>query len=132
MKYLLDTNMCIFLSKNHPKVLGKYEENESDGIAISSITVAELFYGAAYSARPVENREIFHQFFTGFTLLDFGVEAAAQYGEVCADLRRKGTPIGRMDTLIAAHAKSAGLVVVTKNTREFSRVQGLRLEDWTR
>ena len=130
MRYMLDTNTCIFLAKNRPEVVERYTEKQPEGIAISSIVVAELQFGVANSARPAENAANLSRFLLGFELLDFDVSAALAYGHICSDLRRQGTPIGTMDMLIAAHAKSAGLTLVTNNTREFARVEGLQLEDW--
>lgn len=130
MKYLLDTNMCIYAQKNNPNVLKKLRENFREDIAISAITLAELEYGVDISRRQQENKIALFKFLIAVNILPFESGAALEYGKICADLRRKGTPIGNMDMLIAAHAKFLGLTVVTHNTREFERVQGLMLEDW--
>lgn len=130
MKYLLDTNMCIYAQKKNPGVLEKMRENFQDGLAISSITLAELEYGVQASANPEKNTIALLKFLAIVEILSFESGAAEEYGKICADLRRKGTPIGTMDMLIAAHAKAENLVVVTHNTREFKRVDGLLLEDW--
>ena len=131
MKYMLDTNICIYAIKNKPeKVLNTLKEKLNDGICISAITLAELAHGVEKSAARDKNRAALLRFLTILTVLPFDDLAAAKYGEVCADLQRKGTPIGTMDMLIAAHAKSEGLILVTNNTREFERVQGLTLENW--
>ena len=131
MKYLLDTNTCIYLMKNHPETVARYEQNRLLGIAISSITLSELKFGVYNSLNPESNGENLLRFLIGIDVLDYNSTAADEYGRIRADLRRKATPIGHMDMLIAAHAKAEGLIIVTNNTREFERVEGLRLEDWT-
>lgn len=131
MKYMLDTNICIYAIKNKPeKVLNTLKEKLNDGICISAITLAELAHGVAKSAARDKNRAALLSFLSILTVLPFDDLAAAEYGAVCADLQRKGTPIGTMDMLIAAHAKTEGLILVTNNTREFERVDGLNLENW--
>lgn len=131
MKYMLDTNICIYAIKNKPeKVLNTLKEKMNDGICISAITLAELAHGVEKSAARDKNRAALLRFLTILTVLPFDDLAAAEYGAVCADLQRKGTPIGTMDMLIAAHAKTEGLILVTNNTREFERVDGLNLENW--
>ena len=131
MKYMLDTNICIYAIKNKPeKVLNTLKEKMNDGICISAITLAELAHGVEKSAARDKNRAALLRFLSILTVLPFDDLAAAEYGEVCADLQRKGTPIGTMDMLIAAHSKTEGLILVTNNTREFERVEGLTLENW--
>lgn len=130
MKYMLDTNMCIYAQKNIPQVIDHIKNNWDDGIAISSITLAELQYGVQASANVEKNTIALYKFLSIVEILDFDSSAATEYGKIRADLKRKGTPIGNMDMLIAAHAKSENLIVVTHNTREFERVEGLKLEDW--
>lgn len=130
MKYLLDTNMCIYAQKKNPSVLETMRENFQDGLAISSITLAELEYGVQASANPEKNTIALLKFLSIVDILPFESGAAEEYGKICANLRRKGTPIGTMDMLIAAHAKAENLIVVTHNTREFERVADLKLEDW--
>lgn len=130
MKYLLDTNMCIYAQKKNPNVLAKMRENFHEGIAVSSITLAELEYGVQASDCPERNTIALLKFLAVVDVLPFGSAAASEYGKIRADLRRKGTPTGNMDMLIAAHAKAEGLIAVTHNTREFERVENLRLEDW--
>ena len=131
MKYMLDTNICIYAIKNKPeKVLNTLKEKLNDGICISAITLAELAHGVEKSAARDKNRAALLRFLSILTVLPFDDLAAAEYGAVCADLQRKGTPIGTMDMLIAAHAKTEGLILVTNNTREFERVEGLTLENW--
>lgn len=131
MKYMLDTNICIYAIKNKPeKVLNTLKEKMNDVICISAITLAELAHGVEKSAAREKNRAALLRFLSILTVLPFDDLAAAEYGAVCADLQRKGTPIGTMDMLIAAHAKTEGLILVTNNTREFERVEGLTLENW--
>lgn len=130
MKYMLDTNMCIYAQKNIPQVIEKIKNNFQYGVAISSITLAELEFGVQASANVEKNTIALYKFLSIVEILDFDSSAAIEYGKIRADLKRKGTPIGNMDMLIAAHAKSENLIVVTHNTREFERVEGLKLEDW--
>ncbi|PWM78915.1 MAG: VapC toxin family PIN domain ribonuclease [Phascolarctobacterium sp.] len=128
MKYMLDTNICIYAIKNKPeKVFYMLKEKMEDGICISAITLAELAHGVEKSAAREKNASALLRFLSILSVLPFDDLAAAEYGVICADLQRKGTPIGM---LIAAHAKTEGLILVTNNTREFKRVQGLKLENW--
>lgn len=130
MKYMLDTNMCIYAQKNISQVIEKIKNNFQYGVAISSITLAELEFGVQASANIEKNTIALYKFLSIIEILDFDSSAATEYGKIRADLKGKGTPIGNMDMLIAAHAKSENLIVVTHNTREFERVEGLQLEDW--
>jgi len=131
MKYLLDTNICIYVIKQKPEnVLINLQSKMNDGVAISTITLAELMYGVEASAYPEKNAVALNQFLSIIDILPFDDEAAVEYGKICAALRRQGTPIGVMDMLIAAHAKAKGLIIVTNNVSEFERVEGLRLENW--
>ncbi len=131
MKYLLDTNICIYIIKRKPAtVLEQLKLKMNDGIAISAITLAELQHGVEASVYPEKNAIALSQMLAIMTVLPFDDLAATEYGKIRACLQRKGTPIGPMDTLIAAHAKARKLVIVTNNTREFERVDGLVLENW--
>lgn len=130
MKYMLDTNMCIYAQKNIPQVIEKIKNNFQYGVAISSITLAELEFGVQASANIEKNTIALYKFLSIVEILDFDSSAATEYGKIRADLKKKGTPIGNMDMLISAHAKSENLIVVTHNTREFERVEGLKFEDW--
>jgi tRNA(fMet)-specific endonuclease VapC len=133
LKRLLDTNVCIHIIRRRPpEVLSNFERFEVGEVGVSSVTVAELSYGAEKSARPEQNREALSQFLLPLEVVAFGAEAAAAYGRVRAALERAGTPIGPLDTLIAAHAVSLGTTLVTNNVREFERVPNLDVEDWTR
>ena len=132
MKYMLDTNICIYAIKHKPpSVIKNFMSHDPDDLCISSITYAELMHGVEKSQAVDKNRIAMALFLSPITILDFDSYAAEEYGKIRSDLERKGTPIGPMDMLIAGHAKSEGLIVVTNNTREFSRVVGLSLEDWT-
>lgn len=130
MKYLLDTNICIFLMKNLPEVVEKRQKNRQLGIAVSSITIAELLFGVYKSDRIEKNEIALSQFLTEVEEIVFDSNAADSYGRIKAHLQRQGTPIGNMDTLIAAQALTSGLILVTNNTREFERVPKLVIEDW--
>lgn len=130
MKYMLDTNMCIYAQKNIPQVIEKIKNNFQYGVAISSITLAELEFGVQASANIEKNTIALYKFLSIVEILDFDSSAATEYGKIRADLKKKGTPIGNMDMLISAHAKSENLIVVTHNTREFECVEGLKFEDW--
>jgi len=130
MKYMLDTNTCIYLMKNNKQVLAKYLMNKEAGISISVIIAAELYYGVYNSSYPEKNGSNLANFLVGVETLGLTDTAAREYGRICATLNKQGIPIGNMDMLIAAHAKSLGLTLVTNNTREFQRVEGLTFEEW--
>lgn len=131
MRYMLDTNICIFLIKNRPeKMIKKFLSMEPEDICISSITYAELVYGVEKSQAREKNRIALMLLLSEIEILPYDDLAAQTYGVIRTDLERKGTPIGPMDLLIAAHAKSKRLTIVTNNVREFARVEGLAVEDW--
>ncbi len=131
MKYMLDTNTCIFvINKNNEKVRARFIAEHPFGLAISAITEAELWYGVENSKMPEENAETLRAFFATVDTLPFDTLAATEYGRVRVKLKRAGKPIGERDTLIAAHAKSLGLALVTNNTREFQYVEEMPIEDW--
>ena len=133
MNYLLDTNICIdIIRKKPPAVLKRVKSKQPGQIAISTITLAELEYGIARSRYPDRNRVALLEFLLPFTILDFDQAASAQYGYIRSLLESKGRPIGPMDLLLAAQAKSHGLVLVTNNEKEFKRVESLRVENWTK
>ena len=119
MTYLLDTNTCIFMMKQTPSVVEQFRYAQNKGIAISSITLAELEFGVSNSKAYERNRNALFAFSTLVEILLFDVLASAEYGRVRAALKKVGTPIGALDTLIAAHAKSLNLTLVTNNIREF-------------
>lgn len=132
MKYMLDTNICIYAIKHKPDiVIKKFLSHDPEEICISAITYAELMHGVEKSMAVEKNRVAMSLFLSPITILQFDERAAEEYGRIKAELEKKGTPIGPMDTLIAGHARSSGLILVTNNTREFSRVAGLAVEDWT-
>ena len=131
MKYMLDTNICIFVIKHKPEtVIQRFMEHDPSEICISSITYAELVHGVEKSRAKEKNRIALTLLLSKIQIIPFDSLAAQVYGVVKADLQRQGTPIGPLDTLIASHAKSLDLTLVTNNTREFIRVEGLKLEDW--
>lgn len=132
MRYMLDTNICIHVIKNRPEtVIQNFLKHEPTELCISSITYAELMHGVEKSQDVERNRVAMMLFLSPISILEFDNYAAEEYGKIRADLERKGTPIGPMDMLIAAHARSEGLVLVTNNTREFTRVEDLPVENWT-
>jgi len=131
MMYMLDTNICIYAIKNKPElVLQRLKDNLQHGLFISAITLAELQHGVKKSANPEKNASALLQFLSILSVLPFDDLAAVAYGDIWAELQRKGTSIGTMDMLIAAHAKSENLVLVTNNVREFERVSKLEIENW--
>lgn len=131
MKLMLDTNICIYIIKQKPaEVLVRFADYEVGDIAISSITVAELQCGIMKSKQPGRNQQALDQFLFPLSTLDFDRAAAVSYGECRAALESQGRPIGALDMLIAAHALSRGLTLVTNNTGEFSRIPGLTTENW--
>lgn len=132
MKYMMDTNICIYAIKNKPEsVIRKILSQNPEDLCISVVTYAELMHGVEKSQAVEKNRIAMSLFLSAITVLDFDGEAAEAYGQIRAELERKGTPIDPMDLLIAGHARSQGLILVTNNTREFAHVTGLRIEDWT-
>lgn len=130
LRYMLDTNLCIRVLRDRPQGVRERFNAEADGLCISTIILTELLHGAAKSDRPAENRDKVEQFAARLEVLPFGPEAAAHAADIRAVLERKGQMIGGYDLLIAGHARSRGLTVITGNLREFTRVDGLRCEDW--
>lgn len=132
MLYMLDTNSCIYLMKQRSAaVLNRMRRFRTSEIGLSVMTVAELQYGVAKSASKERNQAALEAFLLPLDIAEFTVDTALVYGQVRAELARRGLPIGPIDTLIAAHALSLDVPLVTNNTREFERVSGLRVEDWT-
>ena len=128
---MLDTNIVAFAKNNRPEtVLERMRRFEPGDLCVSAITLAELEYGVFNSSNPERNQLALTLFLANIDIVPFGDDAAIEYGRIRADLKRKGTPIGANDLMIAAHAKSLGMTLVTNNTKEFSRVEGLMLEDW--
>ena len=131
MKYLLDTNICIYLIKKKPaSVIARFNKHSVGDIGVSSITVAELGYGVQKSQRRAQNQEALLQFLSPLLISEFDADATFSYGQIRAALESQGTSIGSLDTLIAGHAVSLGVMLVTNNEREFSRVPGLAIENW--
>ncbi len=131
MKVMLDTNICVYLIKQRPQsVLDRFRSFPPGDIGISMITLAELEYGASKSLQPKRNRDALGEFVSPLEVAVFDRHATTAYGRIRADLERKGLPIGAMDLLIAAHALSLGVRLITNNEREFKRVTGLRVENW--
>jgi tRNA(fMet)-specific endonuclease VapC len=130
--YLIETSTCVsFLRKRLPRAAQRLRELSADGIAVSSITAAELYHGAARSRDPEQEVRRIQSLLEVLPVLDFGSNAAISYGVVRGLLERRGQLIGQFDMLIAGHALSEGATLVTHNTREFQRVAGLLLEDWS-
>jgi tRNA(fMet)-specific endonuclease VapC len=131
MKYMLDTDICIALIRQStPGLLEKLTTFQFHEIGLSSITVAELQYGVERSFYRERNQNALAQFLLPFDIADFDSAAALTYGQIRAELETRGTPIGALDTLIAAHALRLGVILVTNNLREFQRVSGLKVENW--
>lgn len=131
MKYLLGTNICIYLIKQKPAdVLSRFEAEQVGDVAVSSITVAELQFGVQKSRFVRQDQQALDQFLIPLVIAPFDYQATMIYGKIRADLEREGTPIGALDTLIAAHALSLEVTLVTNNTKEFERVPALRLANW--
>jgi len=130
MRYMLDTDTCIYIQKRVRVVLDNLQSKKSQGLAISAITFAELRQGVDMSVYKEKNTIALIKFTSIVDVLPFDNYAATEYGRISATLRKLGTPIGAMDMLIAAHAKSAGLILVTNNVREFERIDNLTIENW--
>jgi len=131
VKYLLDTNICVFLfRRKFPSVLQRLHQTQAGEVGISAVTLAELRYGADRSSDPPKNHAVIDAFLTTVAVVEFREDAARLYGLVRSDLESRGTPIGPLDNMIAAHTLSLGVTLVTNNVREFSRVTGLVVEDW--
>ena len=133
LRYLLDTNICIFIIKNKPAaVREQFDRLQPGEVGISAITEAEMRYGAEKSRRPGENLAALLDFSSQLDVLPFDSTITTPYSQIRAELARLGKPIGPLDFLIAATALAHDLTLVTNNTGEFQRVPGLRLEDWTK
>ncbi len=130
MRYMLDTDICIYAINERPrKVLLALREHHAAGLGVSSITASELHFGVARTG-SARNAWALRQFLAGLEVADFDAAAAEVAGQVRAWLASQGTPIGPCDSLIAAHAQALGVTLVTHNTREFERVPGLALANW--
>ena len=132
MKYMLDTNICIYIIKEKPqKVIDKFHTLNIGDICISSITLAELEYGVEKSNYTERNRLALAGFLSSIEILSFSEKAASEYGKIRASLERKGDIIGAYDLMIGAHALSAKITLVTNNIKEFKRIPSLSLQNWT-
>ena len=127
---MLDTNIVIYTMKQRPIEVKEKFNLVATQLCISSISVAELIFGAENSQTPEKNLKIIENFLSRLQILDYGVDAAIQYGNIKAHLKKIGTSIGENDLHIAAHARSKGLILVTNNTKEFERVPALQIENW--
>ena len=131
MRYMPDTNTCTYVIKHKPEtVFQKLQNINPEDVCISSVTYAELVHGVEKSAAVEKNRLALSMLLANMEILDFDVDAADCYGKIRAALEKKGTPIGPLDMMIAAHAQSLGYTVVTNNVKEFSRVSALQIENW--
>jgi len=132
MRYMLDTNICIYLIKQKPeKVLRHFKAHSVGEIGISSITLAELRYGVERSQQVQKNRQALEEFTLPLEIAAFDEAAAEVYGSVRAGLEQAGTPVGSMDMLIGAHGLSLGVTLVTNNLREFEKIKNLKVVDWS-
>ncbi|MDD5556426.1 MAG: type II toxin-antitoxin system VapC family toxin [bacterium] len=133
MKYMLDTDMCVLLIRERPEcVLRRLRRTSVSDLCISAITLSELEYGVSRSSRPKQNTMALAAFLAPLQVAPYDDMAAREYGSLRAFLERRGTPIGSLDMLIAAHARALDCALVTHNEGEFSRVPQLRLRDWSR
>jgi tRNA(fMet)-specific endonuclease VapC len=131
MRFLLDTNICIYIIKRKPpQVFEKFRDLSPADVGISSITVAELEYGAYKSQRVEQNRVALSQFLIPLEIVPFDERATQAYGQIRSELEMKGIVIGSMDMLIASQAIALGLTLVTNNVKELSRIPGLICENW--
>ncbi|HBR96844.1 MAG TPA: VapC toxin family PIN domain ribonuclease [Gammaproteobacteria bacterium] len=130
IKYLLDTNIAIYTIKNRPERVRKAFTKHYGQMAISTVTVMELMYGAERSARVERNIRDVEGFCARLDVLDYDAPAAIHSGQIRAALAGQGQPVGPYDVMIAGHARSRGLIVVTNNTKEFTRISGLQIENW--
>jgi tRNA(fMet)-specific endonuclease VapC len=131
MSFMLDTDICIYIIKRRPvHLVERVQVLDPEDMAISSITIAELQFGAEKSAKTQESRQALEKFVAPFQIVHFDEHAGLHYGKIRAFLEKAGTPIGAMDLLIAAHAKSLSMTLVTNSIREFERVPGLSVEQW--
>ncbi len=133
MKYLIDTNICIYIINKRPvEVFNKFKKFQLGEIGISTITVSELQYGVRKSTYRERNQKRLEEFLTPFEILSYDETAATTYGDIRFKLEKKGQPIGPLDQLIAAHALSQGLILVTNNDKEFKRIKNLKVENWVK
>ncbi len=133
MKYMLDTNTCIYIIKRKPvKVIDRFRQLQISQVSLSSITLSELEYGVIKSSKPEQNHLALAQFLAPMEMLPYGDEAAQHYGKLRVYLEKQGTLIGSLDMLIAAHALSTGCILITNNVKEFDRVPNLKINNWVK
>ena len=133
IKFMLDTNICIYIIKKKPKrVIERLQKTRVSDIGISSITLSELEYGVMKSLKPEQNKLAITEFLAPIEILSYDDMAALEYGKLRAHLDTRGIPIGSLDMLIAAHALSLKCILVTNNEAEFARVPGLKVENWVK
>jgi tRNA(fMet)-specific endonuclease VapC len=131
MKYMLDTNICIYIIKRKPQaVIERFLRTDISQIGLSSITLSELLYGVSKSSKPGQNQMALMQFVAPMEILPYGDDPAQYYGNLRVHLEKQGTPIGVLDMLIAAHALSTACTLITNNEKEFSRIPNLKIENW--
>ncbi|ETS31006.1 plasmid maintenance protein [Photorhabdus temperata] len=131
LKYMLDTCICIYTFNNRPQKVREAFLRHHGQLCISTVTLMELVKGAEKSGNPEANMKLIEEFAARLEVLNFDSKAAVHSGQVIAELERNGLCIGAYDNQIAGHARSQGLIIVTNNVREFERVSGLRVENWT-
>lgn len=133
MKYMLDTNICIYLiKKKPPSVLRRLQKTPLSHICTSSITLSELEYGVEKSERRDQNKAALTEFMAPIEVVSYDDLAAAKYGKIRVSLEKKGRPVGSLDMLIAAHALSRNLILVTNDAKGFNRIPELRIENWVK
>ena len=129
-KYMLDTNIVIYTMKNKPQSVREAFKKHYGQMCISSVSYMELVFGAERSSNPESNLRNLEGFIARMDVLSYAEAAAVHTGQICAELTKKGTPIGPYNQMIAGHARSLGLILVTNNAKEFERVDGIRIENW--
>lgn len=130
LKFMLDTNIVIYIVKNRPEVVLDIFNTRSGQVCLSSVTLMELIYGAEKSASPARNLRVIEGFSARLEVLPYDDSAAIHTGQIRAELAKRGKPIGPYDQMIAGHARSKGLILVTNHTKEFKRAPGLRIDNW--
>lgn len=132
MKYLLDTNICIYIiKKKPPEVIRRFKVHKPGDLYVSVITISELQYGIEKSSRPGENAIALKEFLQPLEILEYTTQDSEAYGRIRFDLELKGRPVGAMDLLIASQAVSKSMILVTNNEKEFKKIKNLKVENWT-
>ncbi len=129
-KYMLDTNVCIYTIRNQPHQVRDAFIQHQEQLCVSTVTAMELIFGAEKSSALEKNLGVIEDFLARLAVLDYDIQAAEHTAQLRAELKKQGKPIGPYDQMIAGHARSLGLIVITNNEREFERVPGLRVENW--